>query len=153
MGARKHSGAMDLVYTVACSAESQIAGCTWVDISSLKHLVIAHNNVDLRLALEGWRSFGWTIEVFDKSDVRAVVADLQKHPGAVLLCTSQFPIGLVPVLSSALVWSKSACENVSEQERLVIEGATYVAPDATTNDANVELLRSAAEGCFANLTN
>jgi len=150
--ARKHNCAMELVYSVDCSGASELHGCTWVDVSSLKHLVVAHNNVDLRLALESWHNFGWAINIFDKSDVGAVLADLQAHPGALLLCTSQFPIGLVPVLSSVLVWSKSAVDTASEYERLVIEGAAYVAPDATTNEANVELLRAAAERCFANLT-
>lgn len=116
------------------------AHCKWAPISSLRRFVVAHNNIDLRRAVQEWVSTRGVCEIVYKESIDEAVKALETWPGAPLLCTSTFPLLRLPVASQAVVWSQTAAGSRDERRRLLEAGAGYVAPDATPSPANLATL-------------
>jgi len=129
-----------VLYWVKCTAGGPPANFSWSPLGSLQRIVVAHNNMELRQHVEAWaeREAGRRCRIFDKDEPDAAVQVLEEWEGATLLCTSTFPLFRLPANSNAVVWSKTAAQDVNERARLLAQGATYVAPifvDPTTPEA------------------
>lgn len=134
-----HAAVIQMLYQ--CQAmqdefDAGAAGCRWVPVSSLRNVVVAHNNSDLRVAVQGRISGQGTCKIVDKDCVEEAVTALKDLPGSPLICTSTFPLDRLPLVSQAVVWSKKAATDMDERRRLMEEGAAYVALDATPSLAN-----------------
>jgi len=132
---KEHFCHMQLLYTSQCEGR---ALSNMKPLASLRRLVLAHNNFELRDAVREWcSSNGWDCVMVAKENSDEALGVLRGSEGAPLICESTFPLELLPDGTRAVVWSKTAASTASVREHLFKQGVTYVAEEAVPTSANL----------------